>query len=227
MENAGIDLFEAMSTLRSVRRLRSDPVPDDLLRKVLTAATWAPNGGNAQPWRFLAVRDPELRRELGRTYEALWMSFRDAYAAKRLGNLEGDARARAQRMLDSADYLAHHFHEAPVIVIPCVEIAHLAITDAGLDRPCLVGGATIYPAVENLLLACRAVGLGTTLTTLLCAKEPEIRALLGIPDGWATCAHLPIGWPQGKGHGPVRRKPIEKVAYLDRWEQPLFSAAEG
>jgi nitroreductase len=218
-----LDVFEAMQTARAVRRLRTDPVPDDLLRKVLTAATWAPNGGNAQPWRFLAVRDAALRRELGRMYLGLWNSFRDAYSAKRLGSLEGDARAKAQRMLDSADHLANHFHEAPVIVVPCVEIAHLAITDAALDRPSLVGGATIYPAVENLLLACRAVGLGVTLTTILCAKEPEVRALLSVPEGWATCAHLPIGWPAGKGFGPVRRRPIEQVAYLDRWAKPLFA----
>ena len=125
-------------------------------------------------------------------------------------------------MLASADHLAAHFHEAPVIVIVCVHIPELAITDAGLDRPPVVGGASIYPAVQNLILACRGVGLGAALTTLLCQKEPEVRTLLGIPEGWATCAHLPIGYPAGTGHGPVRRRPIESVTFLDRWDQPLF-----
>jgi nitroreductase len=216
-----IDLFEAMRTCRTVRRLRPDPVPDDLLRKVLSAATWAPSGGNRQPWRFLVVRDAALKRSLGELYLPIWRSFSQVYVA-RLDALPAESRGREERMVRSADHLAEHFHEAPVIVVVCVRIADLAITDAQLDRPAVVGGASIYPAVQNLILAGRAVGLGAALTTLLCLKEPEVRALLGIPDGWATCAHLPMGFPEGKGHGPVRRKPVESVAFADRWGQPLF-----
>ena len=218
-----LDLFEAMRTSRAVRRLRPDPIPDALLRKVLTAATQAPSGGNRQAWRFLVVRDAERRRQLGERYLALWRQFRDAYTA-RFGSLLPEVRAREEQMVRSADHLAEHFHEAPAIVIVCVHFPELAITDAGLDRPSVVGGASIYPAVQNLILACRGVGLGATLTTLLCLQEPEVRALLEIPDDWATCAYLPLGFPEGKGHGPVRRKPVEKVTYLDRWNQPLFSA---
>jgi nitroreductase len=221
-----IDLFEAMRTCRTVRRLRPDPVPDELLRKVLTAATWAPSGGNRQPWRFLIVRDPQLKRSLGELYLPVWRSFSQVYAAH-LATLSPESRVRQERMIRSADHLAEHFHEVPVIVVVCVHIPDLAITDAGLDRPSVVGGASIYPAVQNLILACRAVGLGAALTTLLCHKEPEVRALLGIPEGWATCAHLPLGYPAGKahgagGHGPVHRKPVERVTFLDRWDRPLF-----
>jgi len=219
---AEIDLFEAMRTCRTVRRLRPDPVPDALLHRVLTAATWAPSGGNRQPWRFLVVRDPGRKRQLQELYLPLWQRFSEAYGARMLA-LAPEARAQTERMLRAADHLAHHFHEAPVVLVVCVHVPDLAITDAGLDRPPVVGGASIYPAVQNLVLACRAVGLGAALTTLLCMKEPEVSALLGIPKSWATCAHLPIGFPRGKGHGPLVRKPVEKVTYLDQWERPLFA----
>ncbi len=216
-----IELFEAMQTCRTLRRLRSDPVPEDLLRKVLTAATWAPSGGNRQPWRFLVVRDPARKHQLREWYLPIWRNFSQAYS-RGLERLPPAARGPHTRMLAAADYLAEHFHEAPVVIVVCVHIPDLAITDAGLDRPSVVGGASIYPAVQNLILACRAVGLGAALTTLLCQKEPEVRALLGIPEDWATCAHLPVGYPQGKGHGPVKRHSVARVAYLDHWEQPLF-----
>src|SRR5262249_12892834 len=107
------------------------------------------------------------------------------------------------------------------IVVVCVHLPDLAITDAALGRPSVVGGASIYPAVQNLLLACRGVGLGSALTTLLCQKEPEVRELLRIPERWATCAHIPIGWPEGRGHGPLTRAPVEQVAFADEWDRPL------
>jgi nitroreductase len=222
MPTAEIDLFDAMRTCRTVRRFRPDPVPDDVLRRVLTAATWAPSGGNRQPWRFVVVRDPTLKTRLRDLYLPLWQAFSDAYAA-RLRALSGRSRASADRMLRSADRLAHHLHEAPVIVVVCVRMADLAITDAGLDRPPVVGGASIYPAVQNLLLACRGVGLGAALTTLLCLKEPDVRTLLEIPEGWATCAHVPLGYPEGAGHGPVVRRPVAQVTFGDRWDRPLFA----
>ena len=219
-ENAGIDLFEAMSTLRAVRRLRKDPVPDDVLRKVLTAATWAPSGGNRQEWRFLAVTDAEAKRVLRELYHPIFARYAKGYDAA-LEKMAEPQRTRTKRMVDSAMHLAERFDEAPVIVVVCTMVQSLAITDANLDRPCIVGGASIYPAVQNLMLACRAVGLGATLTTLLCGEEPKIQQLLGIPKEWATAAYVPIGYPEGKGFGPVARKPVEEVAFRDRWGRPL------
>ena len=216
-------LLEAMRTCRTVRRLRPDPIPEALLRQVLTAATWAPSGGNRQPWRFLVVRDPERKRALRDLYQPLWQSFSAAYSARMLERAP-EARARITRMMGAADHLAEHLDRAPVIVVFCVHLPDLAITDAGLDRPSVVGGASIYPAVQNLLLACRGVGLGGALTTLLCQKEPDVRTLLGIPERWATCAHVPIGYPEGKGHGPLARTPVERVSFLDHWDRPLFSS---
>ena len=216
----GVELYEALRTTRAVRRLRPDPVPDDVLRRVLEAAGWAPTGGNAQPWRVVAVRDAEKKRALQALYQPAW----DAYAAHHRGLLEGapgELRERQERMLRAADHLAHHLHEAPVILVFCFDPAAMAITDAELGRPSVVGGASVYPAVQNALLACRAEGLGCTLTTLLCLREPEVKALLGIPEGWGTAAHVPIGWPASRGHGPLRRRPVEKSAYVDAWGRPF------
>jgi nitroreductase len=99
----------------------------------------------------------------------------------------------------------------------------MAITDARLDRPSVVGGGSVYPAVQNALLACRAEGLGCTLTTLLCFAEAEVKALLGLPDDWYTCAFVPIGYPQLKGHGPISRRPVSKMAFRDQWGEPFVS----
>jgi len=220
MEKAGIDLFEAMSTLRAVRRLRTDPIPDDLLRKVLTAATWAPSGGNRQPWRFVVLRDPAKKKALRDLYLPHWTTYETDHRPA-LEKLPEPDRSRMGRNYHTARHLAEHLHEAPVIVVVCVHLPDLAITDAKLDRPSVVGGGSIYPAVQNLLLACRALGLGATLTTLLCMEEPKVRELLAIPPSFVTAAHVPIGYPEGRGHGPLSRKPVEKVAFLDRWDAPL------
>lgn len=215
-----IGLYEAMRTTRAVRRLRPDPIPDDVLRRVLEAASWGPTGGNVQPWRVIAVRDAAKKRALQALYLPLW----DAYAKGHRGRLAGlptEVLARQERMLQAADHLARHLHEAPVILVFCFEPGAMAITDAGLGRPSVVGGASVYPSVQNALLACRAEGLGCTLTTLLCAKEPEVKALLGIPDGFGTCAAVPIGWPASRGHGPIRRRGIDRLAFLDTWGAPF------
>jgi nitroreductase len=102
-------------------------------------------------------------------------------------------------------------------VVVCVHLPDLAITDAKLGRPSIVGGASIYPAVQNLLLACRAYGLGSTLTTIPCLDEAKVVELLKIPPDYATAAYLPIGYPQRKGFGPLSRKPVTEVAFLDEW----------
>lgn len=217
---AEMGIYQAMSTLRAVRRLRPDPIPDDVLRRVLAAATWAPTGGNAQPWRVIVVADAAKKRRLQVLYVGPWAAY-EAEARGRLDALDAEARAREERTLAAARHLAEHLHEAPVILVFCFHPGMMAITDAGQDRPSVVGGASLYPAVQNALLACRAEGLGCTLTTLLCSREPEVRELLGIPPAWGTCAHLPIGYPASRGHGPIARRPVERMAYLDAWGERL------
>jgi nitroreductase/alkylhydroperoxidase family enzyme len=220
---AGIDLYEAASTTRAVRRLRPDPIPEDVLQRVLRAASWAPSGGNLQPWHVIAVRDPARKQALAELYRELWSD----YAAQRrnlIAPLPEALREPAERTLRAGDHLATHLGEAPVINAFCFHPERLHITDAGLGRPSVVGGASLYPAVQNLLLACRAEGLGCVLTTLLCERETEVRKILEIPEPWATCAFVPIGWPVGTGHGPLSRRPVEQVAFADRFGDALFSS---
>ncbi len=213
---AEMGLYAAMSTLRAVRRLRPDPVPDDVLHRVLEAATWAPTGGNVQPWRVIVVKDPAPKRRLAELYAARWRRY-GAGRRRALDAAPERVREKTGRMLDAGDHLAEHFAEAPVIAVFCFDPANMAITDSEQDRVSVVGGASIYPAVENFLLACRAEGLGCTLTTLLCACEAEVRGVLGIPAGWGTACAIPIGYPQRRGHGPISRRPVAKLAYLDTW----------
>ena len=208
-----LGLYEAMRTLRAVRRLRPDPIPDDVLRRALEAATFAPTGGNAQPWRAVVVRERALLARLGALYaEQHKQPLRGAPA---------EAVARAEKMLASGDFLAAHFAETPAVVVFCFDPTRMAITDAKLPRLSVVGGASVYPSVQNFLLACRAEGLGCVLTTLLCEVEPAVRALLEIPEPWATACAVPVGWPRGRGHGPLSRRPVEKMAFADRFGSPL------
>jgi nitroreductase len=222
---AGLDLYEAASTTRAVRRLRPDPIPEPVLRRVLQAATWAPSGGNLQPWHVIAVRDPARKKGLAELYRKLWSDYAPQRRAL-LAKLPDAVRSPAEKALDSGDHLARHLQDAPVIATFCFHPERLTITDAELGRPSVVGGASLYPAVQNLLLACRAEGLGSVLTTLLCGREKQVRELLEIPEPWATCAFVPIGWPAGSGHGPLSRRPVEQVAFADRFGEPLFAGAE-
>jgi nitroreductase len=212
-----MELYDAMSTLRAVRRLRPDPIPEETLTRVFQAATWAPTGGNHQGWRIVAVTEPALKQELEDLYRPHWESYTGGYQAL-MENMRPSSRAKSQRALDAGTYLANHLHEVPVIAVFCFNPDRMTITDAGLDRPSVVGGGSVYPAIQNLLLACRAEGLGCVLTTLLCLEEPRVRSLLEIPDGWYTCAHVPIGYPVGGGHGPVNRKPVEEMVSFNRFD---------
>lgn len=217
---AEMGLYEAMRTLRAVRRLRPDPIPDDVLHRVLEAATWAPSGGNRQPWRIIVVKEAERKRRLGELYAAQWYEY-----VKRYTNMPSDTpqnvRERTGRTVRAGNYLAEHFHDAPVIAVFCFDPSVLAVTDAKLNRTSIVGGGSVYPAVQNLLLACRAEGLGCVLTTLMCASESEVKEVLSIPPTWGTAAAIPIGYPVLRGHGPITRKPISEMAFLDSWDKPL------
>jgi nitroreductase len=213
---AEMGIYEAMRTLRAVRRLRPDPIPDDVLRRVLEAASWAPTGGNAQPFRIVVVKDRAKKERLGALYAERWAKFASRYRAMP-PETPADVRERALRTVAAGDYLAAHFGATPVVAVFCFNPKQMAITDAKLNRVSVVGGASVYTAVENLLLACRAESLGCVLTTLLCECEAQVRELLAIPDGWYTAAAIPFGYPVGRGHGPLIRRPVEQLSYLDSW----------
>jgi nitroreductase len=209
-----MDLYDTMSTLRAVRRLRPDAIPDEVVERVLQAACWAPTGGNQQPWRVIVVRDPEKKQALQALYSPEWDTYMASFK-KRLEGLPAEELAKWQKTTNAGDYLAEHLHEAPAILLFCANPKIMAITDAKLDRISMVGGGSVYPAVQNAMLACVAEGLGCTLTTLHCLREPEVKELLDIPDPWGTVAMVPIGYPVGKGHGPISRKPPAAMAYSD------------
>ena len=198
-----MDIFEAMYTLRAMRRLKPDPVEEKLIWKVLNAAIRAPSGGNRQPWKFIVVTDEAKKGKIGEWYLDGWTNSygkaRDAFLADPAG----------ARMYGSADHLAHHIREVPVLIFACVDNGGVAAVSGA--------GANIFPAVQNLMLAARALGLGTTLTTLHRTHDAEVKELLGIPDRYDALAMIPMGWPVGKfGTGP--RRPIEEVTYWDSWK---------
>ena len=177
-----MDLFEAIGTQRAMRRLKDDPVSDEDVWKILNAAIKAPSGGNRQPWNFIVVRDAETKRKLAEYYLDAWNKV---YADG--GGQPAQDDSSQSRVYRSANYLAHHLAEAPVLIIATVRGGGAA-----------GGGASIYPAVQNLMLAARALGLGTTLTSLHKLHEREVKELLGIPEGVETMALIPVGWPKGR-----------------------------
>ena len=197
-------LFDAIRTTRAIRRLRPDPVPRELIRKVCEAGTFAPSGGNRQPWTFVAVTDPERRAFVAERY---LRGFR-RYLAPALEAAEApDFPDAKRRNMHAALYLAEHLHAAPV---------HLFV--AGWKRRGDPQLQALFPAIQNILLACRAVGLGASLTTLHLADGPEIDGFLGLPEDRPTCALLPIGWPLGRFGRPPRR-PVDESLFWDRFQE--------
>jgi nitroreductase len=208
MPQSSHDLFEIIGTTRSMRRLKPDPVPPEMIRKILEAGTAAPSGGNMQRWRFLVVTDPKVKQTVGAYYKRAWDEVvRPRYSAG--SPAPGTSPERFRRMLEAAQYLADHIHEAPVWIVPCMEGAN----------PSRTAGSSIYPAVQNMLLAARALGLGATLTTLYLNFEKETETALGLPPDVHSYALLPIGYPLGR-FGPVRRMSLADVAYADQWGRP-------
>jgi nitroreductase len=221
MEDAmpDIGLFEAIHTARSLRRLKPDPVPEALITQVLDAAIRAPSAGNAQNWAFLVVRDPTLRQALGALYRKASDIAAAMYAAK--GRPAHLTEAQYRHLMTTGEHLWNHMGEAPVILIPCLRRAEVPVV-GGVQHQAeamyadRIRGSSIYPAVQNIILACRALGLGTTITTNHLRCEDEFRALLGLPDEVESFAMMPIGWPMDR-FGPLSRKPLAAVAHADRW----------
>jgi len=220
-----LGLFEAIYSARSLRRLKPDPVPDELITKILDAAIHAPSRGNAQNWAFVVVRDPEQRQKLGMLYRKASDIAGAMYAAR--GRPAHLTEQQFARMMGAGAHLWQHMGEAPVLLLPCGRRPALPPREAlpsdiaarwqdeaaYADR---TRGASIYPAVQNIILACRALGLGTVITTNHIRCEDEVKAVLGIPEDVATFALMPIGWPLDR-FGPLTRRPLAEVAHSDRW----------
>jgi len=206
-----VGLLEGLTTTRAIRRYTTEPVTDDQLATIMWAATRAPSGSNRQPFRFVVLRDGErahqARRLLGQAARQAWDHKRrvDSYDTGS-GAVEGSPKAR---MALAMEHYTDHMAEAPVIVLACI-IRYRA--------PSASEGASVYPACQNLLLAARAIGLGGVLTGLQGLVEPELRAVLEIPEGVGLSATITLGHPQGH-HGPVRRRPLGELVYEDGWGQ--------
>jgi len=203
------------------RRFSPEAVPLEALVRALELARFAPSGGNRQGWRVVVVRDPDARLALRELYLPHWRAYmQHTGGAKMLEQPEQFDPARV-RMVRRADEYANRLEEVPVHLVVGVRLADLAVTDAGLPRQSIVGGASVYPFVQNLLLALRDEGLGAALTTLLVPAEEEVRRLLAIPEDVALAAHLGVGhradpWPQ-----QLSRRAVSEFAFAERFGQPL------
>ena len=202
-----IGLFEAMYSQRALRYIKPDPIPDELVRKVIDAGIRAPNGGNTQRWSFLVIKDPATKRWIQERYDTTGHPVHPDPTSAGMARSQGRNDAAAQ-------HLAEHLHEVPVLILACL---------GGGGGPSDIGrGASIYPAVQNMLLAARGLGLASVLTTRpRRGFEEEIKKLLNIPEDVDTAAMLPLGYPaDGVHYGKTRRAPVEQVTFSEKWGQP-------
>jgi nitroreductase len=228
------DLIDALRTTGAIRDFEDRPVERDVLARVLDTARFAPNGGNQQAWRVVLVEDPTTRAAIRDLYVPGWVEYLEQRADgvqpwAPVGDRDAEAAAitRAHERLDagidpaSIGEFAAHFDRVPVMAVVVADLRLLAATDRDLGRYTLVGGASIYPFVWSVLLAARAEGLGGVVTTMTVTREPELKALLRVPDEFAVCAVLAMGYPV---HQPrrLRRDPVASFATIDAFDGPAL-----
>jgi nitroreductase len=202
-----------MRTASAVRRYRPEPVDDAVLERCLEAATWAPSGGNQQPWRFVVLRSPEARAVVTTGARETWDKMTDFYGLTVPDETDVDPRSRVMRAM------WEHMHvggDAPVCVVFCVQPQRGASD--------LQQGGSIFPAVQNFLLAARAQGLGAAITLWHGSCQTALREIAAIPDDWRIATLITAGWPKG-GHHAVQRRGIDEVVAVDRWEQSWGSVS--
>ncbi|MEN3952726.1 nitroreductase family protein [Iodidimonas sp. SYSU 1G8] len=207
-------LFEIIHSTRAMRRLKPDPVPREAIERILRAGQAAPSGGNAQNWGFIVVESPDIKRQVQHYYQRAYDEGVGRHYAERLGAMPaGEARDKLARQVAAVSHLTERFHEAPVWIVACLDVG----PKGGMPG----SGASIYPAVQNMLLAARALGLGATLTMRHMMFGAEVDAIFGLPEGIRSFAILPIGYPEGR-FGPVQRGPLSEVTHHDRWGNSYF-----
>ncbi|GGZ49177.1 MULTISPECIES: nitroreductase family protein [Streptomyces] len=229
----GPALFDTMSTMRAMRRLKPDPVPEELVEQLIQAAVWGPSGGNMQCYEYVVVTDRQVMARLA----PLWKRCVDAYLAT-TGKYapEGMDEVAYGRMVAAIEYQRDHFADTPVLIVPCYRFPEPRLDEEGLAASAralgpagtehmmntqtrfqaLAEGSCVYPGVQNLLLAARGLGLAANITIWHLMLEQEWKKELGIPEDMATFAAVPVGWPAGN-FGPVRRRPVADVIHRDRW----------
>ena len=206
-----MDVFEALYTTRAMRRVKEDPIPDEIIKSMIDSAIRAPSGSNRQDWRFLAVTDQKVRNQLANIYRETWdyyvKSFYNSSSDLGASNLKDKEQIESvRRISNSASWLAENYDKVPLFVLAFSR-----------NDPT---GSSIYPAIWSLMLAARSHGIGTCLTTVMSFKTEEVYEVLDIPadKGWALNATITAGYPLGKW-GVAERKPVEEVTFLNKWGQ--------
>ncbi len=225
-----MELTEVMRTTAAVREFTPEPVDDATLYDVIDSARFAPSGGNRQPWRVIVVRDRRLRESIAQLYDLGWREYSAHVSQGLVPFAPPPDRPYESPLIDLAAARSrpapNAFGEAlvnvPVMLILTAELGSLAVTDNGLGRQSIVGGASVYPFGHNILLAARNLGLGGVMTTVLCRSEPEVRQLLGIPTGHVLAAMIVLGHPVRQVKR-LRRLPVEELAHIDGFAgEPLL-----
>ena len=202
-------LQEAMLTQRAIRRLLPDPVDDAIVLRCIELALKAPTGSNGQNWEFMVVKDRERIAQLARRNRQSLAIY------GRIGRMLSRGNESQQRIIDAVEWQADHFEEIPVLVVPCLRGNHVPL----VPMPPMAHSSyygSIYPSVQNLLLAARAMGLGAALITLPLWSTTSARRILGLPASVMPCCVVPMGWPRGR-YGPTTRKPVGEVTHLDSY----------
>jgi nitroreductase len=212
-ESLTMPLEEAMRTQRAIRRVKSEPVDDAIVLHLIELALKAPNGSNMQNWEFIIVRDRKLKARLARLNRVL-VAISSAIA-RRILERRGDDKML--RMMKAVQWQADHFEDIPVMVVACVK----GVIVPWPPFAASTAYGSIFPAVQNLLLAARAAGLGAALMTLPLMSKVLARRALGLPWNVHPCAVIPLGWPVGR-YGPTTRRPVEEVVSLDHYGNRAF-----
>jgi nitroreductase len=216
-----MDLEAAMRCAPTSRRFTDEPVDRAQIVRALDTARFAPSGGNRQGWRVVVVTDPDKRAALRDLYLPHWRRYLELTGGAQMLAAPDAFDEKRTRMVRLADEYAENLGAVPVHLVLGVRLADLAVTDESLPRTSIVGGASVYPFAQNLLLALRNEGLGASMTTLLVPAEREVRELLAIPEDIALAAHIGVGhraeeWPEA-----LSRRPVEEFAFAERFGQPL------
>lgn len=225
-----MELREVMTTTPSTREFADEPVPDEVLHRILDAARFAPSGGNRQGWRLIVLQDPDVRRRIRELYQLSWREYvahvregKVPFAAGPDGVWHGPAvDLDAARETPAPMPFADHLDEVPVLLLLVADLQALATMDNGLGRQSIIGGASVYPFAHNVLLASRNEGLGGIITTVLARQEPTVKELLGIPDGFGIVALLALGKP-AKHITKLRRAAVDDFTVVDRFDGRPFA----
>ena len=220
-----MELYDVMRTTAAIREFTDDPIPDDVLARILDHARFAPSGGNRQGAHLVLVTDRETREALAALNEpAVCRYVAQSAAGETPWNPLAPPGPSAEEIAatEVPSYFTAPVLTAAVVVVVCVDLGAVAATDQHLDRVGLVSGASVYPLAWNMMLAARAEGFGGTFTTMAVAEEPRVKELLGIPDHYAVAAVVPLGRPV-KQPTKLRRQPVEEFVTWQRFDGEPFS----